>query len=166
MSLLDYFLYFGYPQVKFFTRILPVGKILYTYPYPRVKFHTHTLTRRVGYPRVKLSSIFLPWFWISWPCSYLSPCSYGSYSITSSLAVESQNSLVSYPLFNRQSKGFIKFLKNKSVVPQWSLKSLIYALFLKKAYFCAFLSILLLRLLFDGAVGKEDIKANLLLIFC
>ena len=86
----------GYPRVKIFTRVLPVGKILYTYPYPRVKFHTHTLTRRVGYPRVKLSSLFLPWFWISWPCSYLSPCSYGSYSITSSLAVEGQNSLVEY----------------------------------------------------------------------
>ena len=84
----------GYPRVKNFTRVLLVGKILYTYPYPRVKFHTHTLTRRVGYPRVKLSSLFLPWFWISWPCSYLSPCSYGSYSITSSLAVEGQNSLV------------------------------------------------------------------------
>jgi len=37
---------------------------------------------------------FLPWFWISSPCSYLSHHSYGAYSITSPLAVEGQNSLV------------------------------------------------------------------------
>jgi len=101
----------GYPRVKNFTRVLLVGKILYTYPYPRVKFHTHTLTRRVGYPRVKLSSLFLPWFWISWPCSYLSPYSYGAYSITLSLVVEGQNDLVEChfltPLFNHQSGGVI-----------------------------------------------------------
>ena len=122
----------GYPRVKIFTRVLPVGKILYTYPYPRVKFHTHTLTRRVGYSRVKLSSLFLPWFWISWPCSYLSPYSYGAYSITSPLAVVGQNSLVEChfltPLFNHQSGGFINFFKRKCVVRQWSLESLIYAL--------------------------------------
>ena len=57
MSSLDYFLYFGYPRVKNFTRALPAGEILYPYPNPRVKFHTHTLTRRVGYPRVKLPSL-------------------------------------------------------------------------------------------------------------
>jgi len=35
-----------------------VGKILYFYPYPRIKFHTHTLTYQVGYshPPVKLQS--------------------------------------------------------------------------------------------------------------
>jgi len=33
MSSLDYFLYFGYPQIKFFTRVLPGGKILYPYPH-------------------------------------------------------------------------------------------------------------------------------------
>ena len=57
MGSLDYFLYFGYPRVKIFTRALPADEILYSYPYPRVKFHTHTLTRRVGYPRVKLPSL-------------------------------------------------------------------------------------------------------------
>ena len=29
-----------------------MGEILYSYPYPRVKFYTHTLTHRVGYSRV------------------------------------------------------------------------------------------------------------------
>ena len=42
MSSLDYFFVFR----------VPAGKILYSYTYPRVKFHTHTLTRRVGYPQV------------------------------------------------------------------------------------------------------------------
>ena len=54
MSSLDFFLYFGYPRVKIFTRVLPAGKILYSYPYSRVKFHTHTLTRRVPAPAGKI----------------------------------------------------------------------------------------------------------------
>ena len=40
----------GYPRVIILTRALPAGKILY--PYPRVKFYTHTRTHRIGYPRV------------------------------------------------------------------------------------------------------------------
>ena len=42
----------GYRRVKIFTRALPPREILYTYSYPRVKFYTHTLTHRVGYPRI------------------------------------------------------------------------------------------------------------------
>ena len=45
MISLDYFLYSG-------TRWVPSGEILYPYSCPRVKFHNHTLTSRVGYPRV------------------------------------------------------------------------------------------------------------------
>jgi len=48
----------GYPWVRTLNRALSVGKILYFYPYPRIKFHTHTLTYRIGYshPLVKLQS--------------------------------------------------------------------------------------------------------------
>ena len=52
MRSLDYFSYFGYPRVKNFTRALPADKILYPYAYPQVKFHSHILTCRVGYPWV------------------------------------------------------------------------------------------------------------------
>ena len=45
----------GYPRAKVFIHALPADKILY--PYPPIKFHTYTLTRRVGYPRVKLTSL-------------------------------------------------------------------------------------------------------------
>jgi len=44
----------GYPRVIILTRALPAGKILY--PYPPVKFYTHTLTHQIGYPRVPTSA--------------------------------------------------------------------------------------------------------------
>ena len=43
--------------------------------------------------------MLLPWFWISWPWSYLLLYFYGVYSFTSSLAVESQNDIIECSYF-------------------------------------------------------------------
>ena len=58
MSSLDYLFYFGYLLgTRGKKNFLPADKTLYPYSYLRVKFCTHTHTRRVGYPRVKLTSL-------------------------------------------------------------------------------------------------------------
>ena len=58
---------------------------------------------------------FLPLFWISWPCSHLLPYSCGAYSIILIFWRLSVRTACKVPLttslFNRQSGGFIKFLK-------------------------------------------------------
>ena len=56
----------GYLRVRIFTRTLPAGN---PYPYMQVKFHTCTLTRRVGYPLVKLTSLSVPSLSIEHPSS-------------------------------------------------------------------------------------------------
>ena len=114
--------------------------------------------------------VFLPSFWISWPCSHLLPYSYGAYSIVLIFGGWRSERLVECHLLLLCStvnpEVFIKFLKRNIVFPR-VISRITQMCFIphQGLFMCLCFSILLLMALFGGSVGMEDIMANLLLIF-
>ena len=109
--------------------------------------------------------MFLPLFWISWPCSHLLTYSCGAYSIILIFGGWGSERLVMYhlPLLcsTVNPEVFIKFLKRNIVVPR-VISRIAQMCFIphQGLFMCLCFSILLLMALFGGSVGMEDVKAT------